>query len=94
MKHDRSYNTHEEREALFNALRIFFTTDSDELTMNEFASKANVFYKTLWNALNGKAVTNESQRRIYQAIETHKAEIQEALQTINGSTNQGQTWNT
>lgn len=88
MRHERSYNKPAQRQVLYDDLRIFFTTDYDELTITEFASKANVFYKTLWSALNGKPITNESQRRIYQAIETHKAEIKEALDAISGSTNE------
>jgi predicted transcriptional regulator len=86
MKHDRSYITHEQTRILYDELRIFFTTDSDELTLKEFAQKANVFYGTVWKAINGQPITTESHRRITQAVQGHRDEIQQALEEINGAT--------
>lgn len=84
MARERKMNRPEDRESLFLVLKKFFTTqNASDLTIREFAGKAGVYRSTMLNALAGKAISIESERRIKNRISIEIKNMEEAIQAIN-----------
>lgn len=84
MARERKMNTPEDRELLFLVLKKFFTIqNASDLTISEFAGKAKVYRSTMLNALAGKAISIESERRIKERVSIEIKNMEEAIQAIN-----------